>query len=189
MHVQPVIVKIVSGGQTGADRGGLDAAIEAGIPHGGSCPKERKAEDGMIPAKYGLTELDSTGYLARTEANVIDSHCTVVFTLGRPTGGSKKTVALAEKYGHPCLCVDLATTTDEQAATAVLQWLSPGGTMMPGSASSQPYPVLNVAGSRESKSPGIQQRVTDVMLMVPKAPFYVQRLAPVDGEPRRRLQH
>jgi hypothetical protein len=29
------IAKIVSGGQTGADRGGLDAAIDLGIPHGG----------------------------------------------------------------------------------------------------------------------------------------------------------
>ncbi|HPN84875.1 MAG TPA: putative molybdenum carrier protein, partial [Victivallales bacterium] len=53
------IVKIVSGGQTGADRGGLDAAIALGIPHGGYCPKGRLAEDGTVPAKYNLTETGS----------------------------------------------------------------------------------------------------------------------------------
>ena len=103
-----MIAKIISGGQTGADRGGLHAAIEAGVRHGGWCPKGRKAEDGVIPAKYRLVEHESADYVARTEANVIDSHCTVVFALGKPTGGSKKTVALAEKHQRPYLCVDLS---------------------------------------------------------------------------------
>ena len=36
--------KIVSGGQTGVDRAALDFAIEAGLEHGGFCPKGRRAE-------------------------------------------------------------------------------------------------------------------------------------------------
>jgi hypothetical protein len=44
----------VSGGQTGADRGGLDSAIENGIPHGGRCPKGRLAEDGPIDPCHEL---------------------------------------------------------------------------------------------------------------------------------------
>jgi hypothetical protein len=40
-----IIEKVVSGGQTGADRAALDLAIERGIPHGGWCPKGRLAED------------------------------------------------------------------------------------------------------------------------------------------------
>ena len=40
--------KIISGGQTGADRAGLDFAIETGLEHGGYVPKGRKAEDGRI---------------------------------------------------------------------------------------------------------------------------------------------
>jgi hypothetical protein len=40
--------KIVSGGQTGADRAALDFSIEHGISHGGWCPRGRKAEDGPI---------------------------------------------------------------------------------------------------------------------------------------------
>lgn len=83
------ISKIVSGGQTGADRGGLDAAIELGIPHGGWCPKGRKSEDGVIPEKYLLKEMSSADYLKRTEQNVVDSDATVIFTYGQPTGGSK----------------------------------------------------------------------------------------------------
>lgn len=50
--LETMITKIISGGQTGADRGGLDVAIRHGIPHGGWCPKGRKAEDGVIPDKY-----------------------------------------------------------------------------------------------------------------------------------------
>lgn len=167
------IAKIVSGGQTGSDRGGLDAAIDLGIPHGGWCPRGRKAEDGTIPARYDLVETESSGYPARTEQNVVDSHCTVVFTYGRPTGGSKKTVSLAEKHARACLCVDLAAMDDDAAARTVLEWLHPGGLMMEGVPVPPPNPVLNVAGSRESKAPGIQERVRNVMKTVLDPPFYV----------------
>jgi hypothetical protein len=46
------ILKIVSGGQTGADRAALDWALSHKLPCGGWCPKGRKAEDGAIDAKY-----------------------------------------------------------------------------------------------------------------------------------------
>ena len=100
-------IKIVSGGQTGADRGGLDAAIELGIPHGGWCPKGRLAEDGCIPYKYLLEEMASADYLKRTEQNVIDSDATIIFTFEKPTGGSKRTLGFTKKHNRPCLCADL----------------------------------------------------------------------------------
>ena len=53
-------MKIISGGQTGVDRGALDAALDAGVDCGGTCPSGRKAEDGIIPDTYPLIELDST---------------------------------------------------------------------------------------------------------------------------------
>lgn len=56
-------IRIVSGGQTGADRAALDWAIAHCIPHGGWCPPGRKAEDGPIPAHYQLTEALSGDYL------------------------------------------------------------------------------------------------------------------------------
>jgi len=47
-----MIQKIISGTQTGADRAGIDAAIESGIDYGVWIPKGRKAEDGIVPEKY-----------------------------------------------------------------------------------------------------------------------------------------
>jgi hypothetical protein len=55
--------KIISGGQTGADRAGLDFAIETGLEHGGYVPKGRKAEDGRIDEQYNLVELSNSAYL------------------------------------------------------------------------------------------------------------------------------
>ena len=68
-----MINKIVSGGQTGTDRAGLEAAMNAGLSCGGWCPKGRKAEDGKIPDKYPLQETESADYFVRTEMNVKDS--------------------------------------------------------------------------------------------------------------------
>jgi hypothetical protein len=62
-----LLAKIQSGGQTGADRAALDSAIERGIPHGGWCPKRRRAEDGPIDGRYQLQEGTSSTYLQRTE--------------------------------------------------------------------------------------------------------------------------
>jgi Circularly permutated YpsA SLOG family len=100
--------KILSGGQTGADRGALDWALAHHVSCGGWCPKGRKAEDGPIDAKYPLKETPSTSYLQRTEWNVRDSDATVLFSIG-PTlsGGSKRTIEFARKHKKPNirLCV------------------------------------------------------------------------------------
>jgi hypothetical protein len=75
------IIKIVSGGQTEADRAALDWALSRRIPCGGWCPKGRKAEDGIIDSKYPLKESSSSSYLQRTEWNVRDSDATVIFSI------------------------------------------------------------------------------------------------------------
>jgi len=101
-----VLEKIVSGGQTGADRAALDWAIEHGIPHGGWCPKGRRAEDGPIAGRYQLKETPSANYVQRTEWNARDSGGTVVFSMGEIlTGGSQKTVELARQHRRPVLNV------------------------------------------------------------------------------------
>jgi hypothetical protein len=140
--------RVVSGGQTGADRGGLDAAIGLGIEHGGWCPLGRRAEDGAIPERYRLRETASDDYAERTGRNVVDSDGTVVFTVGEATGGSELTLRLAREHGRPRLHVDLGKTADERAAQDLREWLA-----------SVPVAVLNVAGSRESGAPGIGERV------------------------------
>ena len=82
-----MIEKIISGGQTGADRAALDWAIASGVPHGGWCPKGRKAEDGPIPSCYTLTESPSANYLQRTEWNARDADGTAVLFFLRKKRG------------------------------------------------------------------------------------------------------
>src|SRR5262249_30865636 len=99
-------IKIVSGGQTGADRAALDWAIEHGLEHGGWCPLGRKAEDGAIPARYQLEETPTDRWEQRTEWNVRDSDGTAIFTMAEMlTGGSLTTVEFARVFGRPCLHV------------------------------------------------------------------------------------
>jgi len=101
-----MVERIISGGQTGADRAGLDFAIAHGIPHGGWCPRGRLAEDGSIPRRYRLMESPSPDYAQRTEWNVRDSDGTVIFSLGRDlSGGSKFTAEVAAQLRKPCLHV------------------------------------------------------------------------------------
>lgn len=132
--------KIISGGQTGVDRGALDAAIALRIPHGGWCPKGRLAEDGRIPEAYALTETDTREYAARTERNVLDSDATLVLCRGEPRGGTALTVRLARRHRKPHYQVDL----DKPDLVALRKWLK----------QTQPA-VLNVAGPRESQCPSV----------------------------------
>jgi hypothetical protein len=68
--------KIISGSQTGADRAGLDFAIETGLEHGGYVPRGRKVKDGKVAERYNLVELGTSSYPARTRRNP-------AFTTGR----------------------------------------------------------------------------------------------------------
>ena len=88
------IVQIISGGQTGADRAGLDWAIDHGIDHGGWCPQGRLATDGRIDGRYNLMETQSSGYRQRTRRNIESSDATLIFTLGPLVGGSLLTYTL-----------------------------------------------------------------------------------------------
>jgi hypothetical protein len=146
------IKRIISGGQTGADRGGLDAAIELGIPHGGWCPKGRRAEDGPIPPRYRLRETPSSDYPERTEQNVLAAQGTVVFTFGRPEGGSALTIRLAERHEKPVIHVDLKKLAPAEAAGRLRAWIAKHG-----------ISILNVAGSRESKAAGMMKLVQSIV--------------------------
>jgi len=144
------VKRIVSGGQTGVDRAALDVAIELGLPHGGWCPRGRRAEDGPIPARYRLQETESAAYHVRTERNVIDSDATLVLTRGEPVGGTALTVRLANQHGRPLLVVDLARQPLDVAT--VRTWIS-----------NSSAGVLNVAGPRESQQPDIGRQAAEFL--------------------------
>src|SRR5207248_4887319 len=87
------ILKIISGGQTGVDRGALDAALAFEVECGGWCPAGRLAEDGTIPKRYSVMELANAGYAERTARNVANSDGTLVISKGEPIGGTRETIA------------------------------------------------------------------------------------------------
>jgi hypothetical protein len=149
--------KIISGGQTGADRAGLDFAIHAGLKHGGYVPRGRKAEDGRIDERYNLAELSTSSYPARTRKNIEESDGTVIFSLERRlSDGTKLTRELADKLGKPVLHIydsrkERRSYPDSlrleiQALTDFL--------------CSNKIEILNVAGPRESKEPGVYEWTT-----------------------------
>ena len=75
-----MINKIISGGQTGADIGGLLAAKELNIPTGGTAPKGYRTELGSnfdLCDIFNLSEHSSDKYPPRTAANVKNSDGTV----------------------------------------------------------------------------------------------------------------
>jgi len=136
-----MFAKIVSGGQTGVDRAALDVALEMGIPCGGWCPKGRRAEDGAIDVRYRLTETPWWGYPQRTEWNVRDSDGTLVLVRREPDRGTQLTIEAAARLEKPCLVLKL---NDQPAPAVAHSW-----------AKQHALAVLNVAGPRESESPGI----------------------------------
>jgi predicted Rossmann fold nucleotide-binding protein DprA/Smf involved in DNA uptake len=145
-----MVEKIVSGGQTGADRAALDWAIENNIPHSGFCPKGRVAEDGFIDSKYNLTETRTINYSERTELNVLNSDGTVVFsTKGVLSGGTKDTVNYAKKLKKPIL---LLRSNMEEASRMLKDFLL-----------KHKISVLNVAGPRASKEPLVAEFVKEIL--------------------------
>jgi hypothetical protein len=147
-----MVSKIVSGGQTGADRAALDWAIKRGVAHGGWCPKGRKAEDGVIDPRYSLTETPSEVYSQRTEWNVRDSDGTAVFSVRRELrGGTLLTVELAGRYNKPIihLCAQDEGTNHAQELRSFIEEFG--------------ISVLNIAGPRESDEPDVYRFVSRVL--------------------------
>lgn len=152
----PLVSAIRSGGQTGADRAGLDAARELGIPTCGWCPKDGLAEDmaeppGVLTTYPELRETPSSGYVQRTAWNVRDAHATLIVAPGglEPRSGTEATEKLARAYGRPCLVVQ--GLDDIPAAQ---RWLAEAGRGL----------VLNVAGPRASKVPAVYAMTHDIVL-------------------------
>lgn len=147
--------RIVSGGQTGVDRAALDAAIALGIPHGGWCPKGRRAEDGVIPVRYALRETVSADYQVRTRQNVMDSDATLIIAPHELSGGTLLTANVARELQKLLLVLDLGHVTEqpEQAAGQLRAWLE-----------RENVRVLNVAGPRESDSQGVHDTVYAFLL-------------------------
>lgn len=144
------MLTVISGGQTGADRAALEAAIATATPYAGWCPKGGWAEDmseppGLLTLYPNLRETPSAKPEERTDWNVRDSDALIVF-VGEGgldvSQGTRRAVRYAESLGKPVGIVSLAEPDIE---TRTAKFLS----------SFEGKPVC-VAGPRESESPGLQ---------------------------------
>ncbi len=146
-----MITKVISGGQTGADRAALDAAIEVSVPIGGSCPAGKKAEDGEIPDFYGLQEI-SGGYRQRTRKNVADSDGTAIFYDAYLSGGTELTLQFCIRLNKPYKLIDSSLIDAEKAAAVLVEFID-----------KFQVTTLNVAGPRASNHPGMYGFVKQVI--------------------------
>jgi len=147
-----LIEKIISGGQTGADRAGLDASLTLNIEHGGYCPAGRLSENGKIPRKYELIEMGSDKYHYRTEKNVLSSDGTIIFTKGSLSRGSRLTLDYCARHKKPCLHLDFQYEKEDKHKY-FRQFLKDYN-----------IKVLNIAGQRLSSEKSIYRLTYDFLL-------------------------
>jgi len=151
------LTKVISGGQTGADIGGLKAAKASGIQTGGLMPAGYLTEAGKRPEYgplYGVLEHPSDRYEPRTVANVLNSEGTIIFSSNFGSAGSKLTMEACGRATKPLMLIDVRSPS-ETAVDDVVKWLN-----------ENKIQTLNVAGNRESKSPGVGAFVETFLIEV-----------------------
>lgn len=150
-----MICKVISGGQTGVDRGALDAAMVCGLLTGGWCPRGRRAEDGIIPGRYTLQEADSVDYDRRTRLNVEAAGGTLILCRNPALmGGTQLTWDWAGRAGKPVQIFVLPATGPPDEPGDLRAWLT------------GLHDTVNIAGPRESQEPGIQSQVRELLIPV-----------------------
>lgn len=139
---------VISGGQTGADIGGLQAAKQAGLGTGGMAPAGFRTEAGANPAlaELGLRQSTSANYKVRTVQNVADADATIIFDPAGSTG-SRQTLEAATAAGKPVLRL---TGAEDDVVDQINAFLKDNNVRK-----------VNIAGNRESVTPGIAQSVQE----------------------------
>ncbi len=146
------VTKIISGGQTGADMGGLKAAKILKLQTGGTVPKGCNTEDGPNPklvTKYGCKESWSEGYQPRTIVNVCNSDGSIIFAENWNSPGTVCTMVACSSENKPTFKVSMFSIGSSELLELFTRWLGDNN-----------IKVLNIAGHRESVCPGIEKLVT-----------------------------
>ena len=166
------IAKIISGGQTGADRGALEAALKAHFPYGGLVPQGRLAEDGRVPARFKeLVEAETANYRFRTKWNVEHSDATLILAFsGELEGGTQRTRQYCMNVKKPVFIDNPASPAKEGNRYAIFKWLEDAAKKHGGAI------TLNVAGPRESKVPGLEAAAREYIarLIAAQCPFGIK---------------
>ncbi len=132
--------QIISGGQTGVDRGALSAALDYNFPCGSYCPQGRLAEDGIIPTKYPLVELSDNNYLSRTLKNIEQSDGTVIIYFEYLKGGTQQTLFYCLEKNQPYKLIDATEIAIEKSSALIVKFINDYN-----------IKILNVAGCRLSQ--------------------------------------
>lgn len=138
---------VISGGQTGADQAAWRAARALGIATGGTMPKGYMTEAGPQPglaSDFGAVQCDSGDPAVRTRRNVRDADMTVFFGDDSSPGG-RCTYRAARALGKHYLPIPRPSAFRPAVLAGLIRAEGVG--------------ILNVAGHRESTSPGIGDRV------------------------------
>lgn len=158
--------KIISGGQTGADQGGLIAAFKAGILTGGTAPSGFYTSTGpnYLLSAFGLK--DAGTLQTRTKTNIKDADATVICTVDAQSSGSALTRRLCAELGKPMLELDLQAACAAYGDTRGV----PGDLVYALSMSLSTFAIehqvrtLNVAGNRERFPDGRVHHVTQAIV-------------------------
>lgn len=159
-----IMLEIRTGGQTGVDRAALDAAIKLDLPYGGWCPQGRIDEQGIIPSNYlklreieGKFHNEAENYNARTTQNIFDSDATLILVPCIPlptsiTDGTLLTIEQAKHQNKEHFLFDLSSCKNEDLINRCRDWIKEND-----------IHILNIAGPRESNSPGIYKASYDFL--------------------------
>ena len=118
-----MIKKIISGGQAGAEKAALDAALKLGIPHSGWAYKGGKTDEGPLPKQYRVQETSNKSFSNRIKMNVLDAAGVVTFSYGKLPIGLKIVRELASNHNRPYLHIDLSESSFNIAAATVRAWM------------------------------------------------------------------
>jgi hypothetical protein len=143
---------VISGGQSGSDQGGLEAAEKAGLKRGGYIPNGFVTEDGSDPdlaRRHNLIETSSPFYPPRTYANARWADGTIRFAKDFTSPGEVCTLNAITLYKKPWIDVNIE---NPRPVSEVVNWLR-----------ENKIETLNVAGNRESTAPGIHDFVVEYL--------------------------
>ena len=156
---------VISGGQTGADQAGLRAAKQLGYRTGGMMPLGYRTEDGPRPdlaIEFGMEMSRFEGYDHRTRHNIRCSDATLIFFRGSLDGGSYLTREYADRLEKPSMLFFYGPDGFRPLPAALTRWIR-----------EQEFQIVNIAGNRESKSPGIGDLVEAYLMEALRHPAAV----------------
>lgn len=149
-------VKIISGGQTGADIGGLVGAERVGIPTGGTASRNYLTEKGpqadVLKNRFGLVMHPAPDYKLRTMENINKADAVLIFAVQPDSAETVLTIDVCEKLKKPYYLVDPFLTGVETQVAAFIEKEKPK--------------ILNIAGNPESVSVRIASRVAAIITRI-----------------------